>query len=341
MNATHPVQNPAEPSASAAPVPRRSLPRRAWDAMLLTGRLNDARQRLASTTPDGRRALSRALHLMEAVDRLHDPVDPLSTGSGDDVAMLLCRDAVLWALRARGIDAESLQAAWDSADSAMLLQAAGPDPDVLRGVRASLLRPSSEDALVDPKTLHRDVELARELFRGLVSGLVEAPRRVNRLRLLRFLIVSATVLLVLGAVAVPSAFAIRAALRRPDLAPTATWRTSSVYPGYNPKTRVTDGHATDLFFHTAEEQNPWIEYDLGSHKTIREVVVRNRTDCCGGRAVPLVVEVSSDRVKWTQVARRDAEFGVWSASFAPVEAYYVRLRVDRKTWFHLEGVEIR
>lgn len=340
MNATQPTPASSENAAAARPARRRSVLRRALNAILLGRRIADARGEVESVPPERHRALARSLHLIDAADRLHDPVDPLPTGSADDAALLLLREAVYWALRARGTPGDSLSDAWDNADEATLHAAAGSSPDVLDNTRACLLRPSADDSLAAPKVLHGEVEQARLFVRGLVSDLTMPPRRLNRLLLLRSLIASTIVLLVVGALAVPSALAIRAALRRPDLAATATWRASSAYAGYNPSTRVTDGHATDLFFHTAEEQEPWIEYDLGSHKTVREVVVRNRTDCCGGRAVPLVVEVSSDRGKWREVARRDADFGVWTASFDPVEAYYVRLRVTRKTWLHLEGVEI-
>jgi hypothetical protein len=76
-------------------------------------------------------------------------------------------------------------------------------------------------------------------------------------------------------------------------------------------------------------------------KTVKRVEIKNRTDCCGDRAVPLVVEVSQDDKTWTQVARREAEFADWTAKFPKTKARYVRLRVARVAMLHLDEVKIR
>lgn len=96
-----------------------------------------------------------------------------------------------------------------------------------------------------------------------------------------------------------------------------------------------------IFFHTNEEDSPWVQYDLGEPKTFHEVEVQNRLDCCGDRAVPLVVEVSDDEKSWTQVARMDEPFARWVPTFPPRRARYVRLRVARRSILHLEAVAIR
>jgi len=98
---------------------------------------------------------------------------------------------------------------------------------------------------------------------------------------------------------------------------------------------------TDIFFHTKEDGSPWVEFDLGKPTKFSEVFVKNRQDGAGDRAIPLLVEVSKDAKKWKQVARRDAAFGTWTAEFAAQEARYVRLRVDRRSYLHLEAVQIR
>ena len=61
----------------------------------------------------------------------------------------------------------------------------------------------------------------------------------------------------------------------------------------------------------------------------------------GNRAAPLVVELSSDRSAWTKAAQRDTSFVTWTAQFPPTTARYVRLRVARRTFLHLENVSIR
>lgn len=97
-----------------------------------------------------------------------------------------------------------------------------------------------------------------------------------------------------------------------------------------------------LLFHTELEFKPWAEWDLGAPTKLHEVVVSNRSDCCDERALPLVVEVSDDRTRWTEVARRTEAFGAnMQIPFKEIEARYLRLRVDRESFLHLEYVEAR
>ena len=102
-----------------------------------------------------------------------------------------------------------------------------------------------------------------------------------------------------------------------------------------------DDRCAALMFHTAWEENPWIEFNLGKPTPIHHIEAHNRVDCCQERAVPLVAEVSNDRVQWRQVGRRDSAFSVWKLTFPPASARFVRLRVPRPTIFHLKGVVIR
>ena len=129
---------------------------------------------------------------------------------------------------------------------------------------------------------------------------------------------------------------LRALTAGENLAEGKPFRTSSMFSGW--AACQADGACADLIFHTEEQMNPWVEYDLGAPKKIRKIEVKNRPECCHERAVPLVVEVSTDRNTWTEVARRDIEFSTWSASFPARTARYVRLRVARTTTFHLKGV---
>ncbi|MBK7865295.1 MAG: discoidin domain-containing protein [Archangiaceae bacterium] len=131
----------------------------------------------------------------------------------------------------------------------------------------------------------------------------------------------------------------RAALHR-DLARNAIWRTSSTFAVCQPAEHNCASARTDIFFHTQEEDGPWIELDLKELRTFSEVRVANRTDCCAERARPLVVELSEDAKKWREVARHDQVFSLWSAKFASQTARYVRLRIPRKTAFHLVSVQV-
>ena len=104
---------------------------------------------------------------------------------------------------------------------------------------------------------------------------------------------------------------------------------------------TSDPPCTALLFHTDPELNPWVEFDLGAPKTIQRLEITNRTDCCSDRAVPLIVESSTDRANWTPIGQRDTEFQTWTLTFKPRLARYVKLRVPRNTTFHLKDVAIR
>ena len=96
-----------------------------------------------------------------------------------------------------------------------------------------------------------------------------------------------------------------------------------------------------VFFHTNAEPSPWIEFDLGRVRPVRYVRVVNRSDCCGDRAVPLHLELSTDHRRWTHIAQRAYAFEDWSQRFTPTPARWVRVRSTRGDYLHLERVEIR
>jgi hypothetical protein len=96
-----------------------------------------------------------------------------------------------------------------------------------------------------------------------------------------------------------------------------------------------------LFFCTKEESNPWFQYDLGTTTPFSSMTVVNRLD--GGlqnRATPLIVEVSDDGKSFREVIRRTEDFDTWKPKFAKQTARYVRLRVPKKTFLHLEAVRV-
>jgi hypothetical protein len=104
--------------------------------------------------------------------------------------------------------------------------------------------------------------------------------------------------------------------------------------------KLVDGDTTNLGFHTADGPQQHVTVDLGEVRSVHEVVVYNRTDCCQDRAVPLLVEVSKDARAYQQVAKRNETFDVWHATFPSVDARYVRLTRPKKEYFHLAEVEV-
>jgi hypothetical protein len=126
-----------------------------------------------------------------------------------------------------------------------------------------------------------------------------------------------------------------------DLARGRAWTASSVYPAAACASPDQECKGRlGYFFHTREEDKPSLTIDLGEVQTISGLAIRNRTDCCGERAVPLLVEVSVKRGRWTEVARRKESFLHWAPAFEPVQARWVRLRVPRRTALHLASVRV-
>jgi hypothetical protein len=145
-----------------------------------------------------------------------------------------------------------------------------------------------------------------------------------------------TVLLLAGVVGAAIVFRPQKA----NIAAGKPWKASSSMFDCHPDQGECGGAKTRIFFHTREEQDPWIQYDLGTKTEVSGLRIENRQDGEGGRAVPLVVEVSDNGTKFKEVARRDDEFSIWKPSFPTVSTRYVRLRVARKSMLHLDEVEI-
>lgn len=119
------------------------------------------------------------------------------------------------------------------------------------------------------------------------------------------------------------------------------WRASSAFHDFSASGTMSGDRSQGIFFHTVEEENPWLEIDLGSPRSIQTVAIVNRRDCCRERAVPLVISIGTDRSSMKEVSRRTSEFSVWSAQFAPRQARYVRIQVPRKSLLHLELVRVK
>lgn len=117
-------------------------------------------------------------------------------------------------------------------------------------------------------------------------------------------------------------------------------RLSSEWARCEPKRGQCGGFATRILFHTNEQLEPYVEYDLGRVRRVQTLLVKNRSDALQERAVPLVASVSLDGVNFREVARQSYWFETWKTEFAPVEARYFRLTVARVSILHLEDVEL-
>jgi hypothetical protein len=351
---------PVEPALSPTPAPVAPLPRRPGALRRVRewfwrGRtLADARAEGRLASPRAQECLRHGWVCVELAERALKPVPRLVSGAADGPARELAREAVLWALLAEralrtsetapfaGSDAQptSLSALWAGAPAGLLATAAGGE-----GSAHVLAASLALDGFVEFAALSAE-EQARQsrdlaVFARSLLALVEAPRvRLDRLYLQR-IVRSGGLLLALAVIAVGALSTRSWNERQRDLARGRPYRTSSMYPGVGCKSPDQDcPESPFFFFHTQEEDRPWVELDLGGKKRFSAVRIINREDCCGERAVPLAIEVSNDRKTWREVARRDDTFNNWYKEFPPVSAHYVRAISLHKALFHLRHFSV-
>jgi hypothetical protein len=177
-----------------------------------------------------------------------------------------------------------------------------------------------------------------KLGRGLAAPMVAESRRTRKIWLLRGLRLGAAAL-VIGLGVWP--LTREAEPTGPNLALHRPVTVVTPHPDYGRDSgALVDGDRTNLGFHTNAAPNQNVTIDLGSALLISRVVVYNRTDCCFDRAVPLVVEVSTDGQSFQRVAERSDVFDRWVAKLGGTTARYVRLTDLKNDYFHLAEVEV-
>lgn len=300
---------PAPPVATAL---RRAA---AW--LLRADALRDARARVTPLDAAQRDALARARDALSLAERVVD-------GGGVTAPAIP--------------DARAAALAWTLlSDAARSLDAARADPDAPDVARAlSSPRPPGED----PDVTARALDDVRAYLHARCDDIDPRAARIPRLQGERMLRVG----VIVGALVVArGAWPVVDTLRRHDLAPDASWRASSAASSFATSGRgfAPPASTSPVFMHTAQEANPWVDFDLGALRDVRQVVVHNRWDCCVERALPLVIELSDDGATWRGVAERREAFYVWPASFTPQRARRVRIRALADTMLHLAKVEIR
>jgi F5/8 type C domain-containing protein len=278
--------------------------------------------------------LARARLAVDLAHRIVDRVAPLSDGAISLAVLSLYREAAFWALTADhdgplpSTPAEALQCAGDE-----VLLGAGGNEAALANVREALARTFVASADLGQPQRRDEVRVLRAFVQRVTIAMEGPEPAKRRTASRRIALVVAAATLALLAVAL---------LRTErDLAAHRPWRASSSAKHCDLPNNNCAGEPVDIFFHTNEEESPWVEIDLGKVETFSTVAIRNRLDCCMERAVPLAIEVSTDGSRYAEVARRDQPFGVWDAKFEPVRARYVRARALRRTILHLERITVR
>lgn len=301
--------------------------------------LREARAQLPSE--DTRARLRKAKSALELVELGLEPPESFASGDPNDALLLLLSDALRVALALRaGLPGEATLAEGLGATPAEVLAPFAPE-GVAVSTLVRFLGEGRAEAFTGLALLEADERLAdcRAFVRAVVAH-VEAPfaavARLERERRTRAIgAVAAALLVVAGGV-----FAAKRANEGPDLAAGKTFTASSAYDSFATAGRANEPVAFDLFAHTLEEEHPWIQLDLGKSERVKKVLVKNRADCCGERALPLVVEASIDGNGWTQLARRDEAFAEWTIALPPTEVRFLRFSVPRRTFLHLARVHV-
>jgi FkbM family methyltransferase len=99
-------------------------------------------------------------------------------------------------------------------------------------------------------------------------------------------------------------------------------------------------------FHTAEEDSPWWQVDLGKAQDLNEIRIYNRIDAGRGRSRTLRTLLSDDGKAWRVIADQDGyTFGGKDGHPLRViatgeKARYVRLQLAERNVLHLDEVEV-
>jgi N-acetylgalactosamine 4-sulfate 6-O-sulfotransferase len=303
--------------------------------------------------------IGRASLATEVAARTERPPEPFAQGGADAVAAELYREAIHWALAAhselRATSADASEAGADAAtsgavasaaellervDGALLGRAAGGS-EQLATLRKDLSASYVEFAELEPSAQRKVVERLERAQQVLLEPLGTLQRRLERIWVRRVVHVLG-VLVLIGAVLFGAQQIARRQERSHDLAAHASWTTSSRYPQggcESPRQECPGGES--YFFHTAQESDPWVIFDLGKQRRVSTVEVDNRLDCCTERASPLVIDVSSDKKTWHEVARHTGDFATMRETFDSVRARYVKIHVPQPAAIlHLSRVRI-
>jgi hypothetical protein len=326
----------------AEPVSRAQRSKRVFEWLWRGTALAETRRVLPEPSARVTELARRARHSADIARSILLPAEPLEEASIRAAASELYRESAYWALCALSADTGVVagtgydESVWATLDEPLLARAVQA-AERIEPLRA-LLRTGSFvyfAELPQAECVLACSEL-QQLAR-LLGGKLNARTRALRARYLErsWRLGLLALLALVGVVA-----ALRLGEAR-ELAAGKPWTVSSSLNGagcVSPAQHC--AQSPSFFFHTTEEANPWVEFDLGVTRSISRMRVENRKDCCSERAVPLTVELSTNHRNWQTVARQAEDFTSWNVSFGSAEARWVRLRTHRQTFLHLAEVRI-
>lgn len=270
----------------------------------------------------------RARLSAEVAARALKPADSFLKGRAEALACELYRQSIHWSLEARK--------AARNADAGT----PGEGPELDATVAADLTRTFADFSLLPAA---EQAEAARRLAtaaNALLGSAATTRREIDRVWLRRSLRLGLCAFVMVAAFT--GWWVARSRLEESkDLALGRPWRASTELAGAgcrSPAQNCNEG--PDYFFHTQEEERPWLEIDLGAPQLVSSVRVVNRKDCCRERATPLAVEVATAPNRFKEVARFVEPITDRTLEFEPVPARYVRVRAVEKTFLHLSRVRV-
>ncbi len=331
-------------SAVVPQTKRRGALRRLFDWFWGGPELAALKSSFRPGTPAELELRRRARLALECAEQLSNQYS-LANGPADAAVCELSAEAVYWSLLAQrsahaDASAPNLATLWGQVDPGLLSTAAGSAAaaEALGAVVRS--QTSTDYAELPPEHAARLAGSLRAFAAALTRETDGDRSRVERFWLRRFFRLS-LVALFFALLGVGAWFEAERREEARDVARGKPWVASSRYPEGHCVSPAQDCESSPMFFFaTTDEQNPWVEFDLGKKEKLTGFRVDNRVECCPERAVPLVLEVSNDHTTWKEVARRNNEFRKWRGSLPGVEARWVRLRLARKDLLHLRRVRL-
>jgi hypothetical protein len=277
--------------------------------------------------------VQQARECVELADRLTAQIDGLESGSGLGTAILLYRDALI-------LTVESYRGAATADDlehRAHRLLGPSVSEETTRGTAALLGATPAVIARSSEEERAVRAQASRAVLRFAMDAVDAKSRLRSRVLGQRAVRTGTLVVLVLGLLSATAVF-IPPLLRPANLLAHSPWHASSSYPGFTPGDKTSTGKPMEIFFHTDEENNPSIQFDMGKVQTVHHFEIKNRTDCCDDRALPLVIKTSVDGKQFEEVARRKEPFKTFDVDVPPKPVRFVKVYAAKKTYLHLERV---
>ncbi len=324
---------------SAPRTPRSNALRRfIW----LDERVNEARAKTFGPNQPGWAEYDAARHARDGVVQIGE------TGQSSMAVLLLERDAAALLVRAHAAR-EQIELSpgplnesdWEALRHVPIIQEAWNNLSAVQVANlVAATGPQGDQALANlPAAQRKAFAIGLHEFVNAVTEPLEfEANRLGRALFARYTRVSLVAVATLVVISLIGSW-IGSKFEKPNIALHRPVEVSSQYPGAGEDhTLLVDGDKTNLGFHT-DCQGGWVVIDLGAPKNIDKVVVYNRTEF-PERAVPLVIEVSTDHQNYRKVAERKEVFDKWSATGLNTQARYVKLRNTAPNCFHLAEVEI-